>query len=173
PAPTLASDCKATTGLARDATCQLRVAFAPTPKAAVFALVLCSRHGPTTNAAVAASVVVSSNGPTLTVPVTGKGAAPFASVSPTSINFGKVNLNTNSATQTVTLSNTGDGALTITSIALTAGSGFTRTGGTCGTTMPATLAAGATCTINLRFSPGATLGVRNDTLTITDTSNNV
>jgi len=39
--------------------------------------------------------------------------------------------------------------------------------------MPATLAAGATCTINLRFSPGATLGVRNDTLTITDNSNNV
>jgi len=119
---------------------------------------------------VAATVNVSSNGPLLTVGVTGKGSAPVASVSPTTLSFGKVTLNTNSPVQTVTLSNTGDVPLAIATggIVVSTGSGFTRAGGTCNTSV----AAGASCTITVRFSP-TTVGAKTGTLTITDNSNAV
>jgi hypothetical protein len=108
-------------------------------------------------------------GSTQTVTLSGEGVVPtpVAGVSPASLAFGKQTLNTNSAAQTVTLSNTGTGTLTIASVGFTAGAGFSRVAGSCGTT----LAAGATCTITVRFTP-TTLGVVNATLTVTDNSNN-
>src|SRR5207302_490873 len=47
------------------------------------------------------------------------GAVPIASLSPTSVPFGNQLVNTTSAAQTVTLSNTGNAALTINSISIT------------------------------------------------------
>jgi hypothetical protein len=79
------------------------------------------------------------------------------------LHFGNVVVNTTSAAQTLTLYNTGTGA--VTGITLTFGSpryARAAAGGTCG----ATLAAGASCTINLVFSPTAT-GLVSSTLTIT------
>jgi len=116
----------------------------------------------------ASITVASTNAPLLTVAVTGKGAAPVASLSRTSVDFGKVNLNTNSATQTVTLTNTGDGTLSIASIVV-AGTGFTRLAGACGTT----LAPAGTCLISLRFNPPAPIGVRTGSVTLTDNSNGI
>lgn len=77
---------------------------------------------------------------TVTVP------APLASVSPSTLTFGDVDVTGVSAAQPVTLSNTGMAPLTITSI--TAPADFAQTN-TCG----GTLAAGADCTISVTFAP--------------------
>ena len=88
---------------------------------------------------------------------------PVAGVSATSLTFSNQGLGTNSATQPVTLSNTGDTALTIASI--TTSGDFSQTN-TCGSSVTA----GANCTISVAFAPTAT-GTRSGTLTITDNSN--
>ena len=88
------------------------------------------------------------------------GPAPVASVSPTSLTFASQTTGTTSAAQTVTLSNTGNAALTITSIA--ASGDFVETN-TCGSSV----AAGANCAISVTFTPTAS-GTRTGTLSITD-----
>jgi len=95
-----------------------------------------------------------------TVTLTGTGTAPVAFLSFASINFGSQGMGTTSAAQTVTLTNTGNDTLSITSIAV--GSGFAQTN-TCG----GSVAAGANCTINVTFSPTA-LGNVTGSLSITD-----
>src|SRR2546427_820646 len=77
-------------------------------------------------------------------------------------------VSTTSAAQAVTLSNPSGAALTITSV------GFTGTNsGDFGQTnnCPSALAANATCTINVTFTPTAT-GTRSATLTVTDNAGN-
>jgi two-component sensor histidine kinase len=85
-------------------------------------------------------------------------------VSPTSLAFGSQHVGTTSTAQTVTLRNTGNAALSITSLALTGtnGSNFAETN-TCGKS----LAAGAHCTISVTFTPSAS-GNRTASLSITD-----
>jgi hypothetical protein len=79
----------------------------------------------------------------------------IVSVSPTTLTFNTV-IPTASAAQTLTLSNAGGATFTGLTVAITnpaAGLGtFTRSGGTCGTT----LAAGTSCTITVIYTPGAT-----------------
>ena len=87
--------------------------------------------------------------------VTG-GAAPDISV-PTSRAFGSVTVGT-SKTMTLTISNAGTAALTITSITIT-GSQFSRG------TYPGTIAAGSSANVNVTFSPTST-GAKSATLTI-------
>jgi hypothetical protein len=94
---------------------------------------------------------------------TGGGGA-IVAVTPTSLAFGTVTVGSNSATQTLTLSNTGTAAFTGLTVAVTAQ--FNRPAGATGGTCTATLAAGATCTINIRFSP-TTAGAKTGTATIT------
>jgi len=83
-------------------------------------------------------------------------------LTPASLIFTAQNVGTTSAFQTATLRNIGGSTMTfgnaITANFLRGGAG----GGTCGTT----LAAGATCTINVRFRP-TTTGVLTGTLTVT------
>jgi hypothetical protein len=99
------------------------------------------------------------------VTLTGTGVnGPIASVTGGPLAFGNVLNGTTSASQTLTLHNTGNA--TLTGIGLVFSSpryARAASGGTCGTT----LAAGATstCTINVVFSPTAT-GLVNATLTI-------
>ncbi|WP_263355069.1 choice-of-anchor D domain-containing protein [Acidicapsa acidisoli] len=76
------------------------------------------------------------------------------------LNFGNVVDTTTSAARTLTLHNTGTGTLTGIAIAVT--TPFSQSGGTCG----ATLNAGATCTINIVFSP-TTPGAATGNATIT------
>ncbi len=99
------------------------------------------------------------------IALSGIGAIPTPAVTlaPTSLTFGNQALNTTSPAQTVTLTNTGTGSLTITAIG-TSGD-FAQTN-TCGT-LPAMLAASANCTIGVTFTPTAA-GTRMGTLTITD-----
>jgi hypothetical protein len=80
-----------------------------------------------------------------------------------SVGFGNVTLNT-PATQTVILSSTGTGSVTVNSVVLT-GSGFTMSG----PTFPATLTPGQTATVGVEFDPTAA-GAASGSLTITSTS---
>ena len=85
---------------------------------------------------------------------------PVVSLSVTSLTFSSQSLGTTSAPQTVTLSNTGSSALTIASIVSI---GDFAQLNTCGTS----LAAGASCAINVTFTPTAA-GSRTGSITITD-----
>jgi len=100
----------------------------------------------------------------------GANPTPAVGLAPTSLTFGSQLLNTTSAAQTVTLTNTGTGPLTIVSIAASGDFAETSAGTTACPIAPATLPATAgsnTCTISVTFTPTAT-GARTGTLTITD-----
>ncbi len=86
------------------------------------------------------------------------------SLSPSSLTFTSQNVGTSSAAQTASLSNTGSGVLNISSIVAT---GDFAKNTTCGTT----LAAGASCTISVTFTPTAS-GGRSGVVTITSNAAN-
>ena len=96
---------------------------------------------------------------------TGLGVAQI-SLTPSSLAFGNQNVKTASAARAITLSNAGSGALSISSIAITGTNttDFTQTN-TCGTTV----AAGASCTISVTFTPQAA-GARSASVTVTDSA---
>ena len=83
-----------------------------------------------------------------------------AALSPANLTFGAQATGTTSSPLTVTLTNTGNAALSITSIAASTGFGETNT---CGTSV----AVGANCTISVTFSP-TTSGAQTGTITLTD-----
>jgi len=87
---------------------------------------------------------------------------PEVTLSPPSIDFGEQTVGTTSDPQTVTLKNTGDLPLIVTS--LDASGDFAVLTEDC-TANPVPV--GATCTISMTFSPSST-GIRTGTLTITD-----
>jgi Bacterial Ig domain len=86
-----------------------------------------------------------------------------ARVAPTSLAFGNVVVGTTSASQTLTLANSGGASLTGITVTVTAP--FARPTGGAGGTCGATLASGSTCTINVVFSPTA-VGAANGTATV-------
>lgn len=96
---------------------------------------------------------------------------PVAAVSPASLNFGSQNVGTTSASQTVTLRNTGSGLLNISGITF-AGTGgdYTETNN-CGSQLTPAGGAKDNCTITVTFSPTAG-GSRPDIIQITDDSAN-
>jgi hypothetical protein len=96
--------------------------------------------------------------------LTGTGAAQPV-VSPASLSFGSVAVNATSAAQTVTVTNMTSAALTISSITPTAGgSPFAVSATSCPIGSP--LAVGASCTINVTFTPTA-VGALTGVLSIT------
>jgi Abnormal spindle-like microcephaly-assoc'd, ASPM-SPD-2-Hydin len=137
--------------LAANATCTINVTFIPGAAGA--------RSGNLT-------ITDNANGSPQTVTLSGTGTtqAPAATLNPTSINFGNQAVNVKSSSQTITLTSSGGSALSISSIALsgTNSSDFAQTNN-----CPSSLAANASCTINVTFTPGAT-GARNGSLTVTD-----
>jgi parallel beta-helix repeat protein len=94
------------------------------------------------------------------------GTTPTAvlSATPSSLAFGSQAVGTTSAAQTVTVKNTGTAAAAISSVA--AGGDFAQTN-TCGSS----LAAGASCTASVTFTPSAS-GARSGSLTVTSTATN-
>ena len=96
--------------------------------------------------------------PLLTTPV--QSGTPAMQLSPTSLTFGSQAVQTASAPQTITVTNTGTGALTISS--LTTGGDFRETD-SCISSSP--IAPGLTCTVQVTFLPSAT-GSRTGSLTI-------
>lgn len=144
---TQTNDCPA--NLAVDATCTVTVSFKPTD--------LGTRNG---------FLTVSSNAPTSPDKVTlsGPGQKPVAKLSKTSLDMGNSMVGTATSASKVTLTNTGNVALAITSIAATGtnSSEFTVTN-TCGTS----LAVNASCDISVTFKPTAP-GSRTAKITLTD-----
>jgi hypothetical protein len=139
--------------IAAGGTCTISVSFTPTATGAV--------NGTLT-------VTDNSNGvagSTQTVSLSGTGAIPVASVSPPTLSFANQTVGTTSAAQVVTLNNTGNSPLAVSTIAITANFGESSN---CG----GSVAAGASCTINVTFAP-TTTGAFNGTLTITDNSNGI
>ena len=130
--------------------CVIDVTFTPTAP------------GPSTGAL---TIVDNAEGSPQVVLLTGTGvAAPAVSLSTTNVTFTPVVVGTTSNPQSVTMSNTGSGALTITSIIVTGD--FAQTN-TCGTS----LAVGASCTISVTFTP-TVAGSRTGSITITDNAAN-
>ena len=110
------------------------------------------------------SITDNASGSPQTVSLSGTGTAALASLSPTSLAFGNQSLGVTSAAQTLTLSNTGNATLSITSLGLTGtnASDFAQTN-TCGSPV----AASANCTITVTFTPAAS-GSRTASVSITD-----
>lgn len=86
-------------------------------------------------------------------------------LSTTSLKFGNVEVG-NSETQLVTLTNTGQTSITVSAITAT-GSEFSQSG----LKLPATVAAGQTVSVNVKFAPSKT-GWAGATVTFTNTSSN-
>jgi len=96
-------------------------------------------------------------------------AVPAAALSPNSLIFATQTIGTASASQSVTLSNTGAAVLSIASIAVSGtNAGDFTVSNNCGSA----LAAGSSCNIAVIFKPGAA-GTRSASLIVTDNSGNV
>jgi Abnormal spindle-like microcephaly-assoc'd, ASPM-SPD-2-Hydin len=93
------------------------------------------------------------------------GGGPVVTLTPTSLTFAKTVVGNTSAAKAVTMSNTGNATLNITSIV--ASGDFAISSSTCGST----LAAGNSCKFKVTFTP-TQLGVRTGNLTITDNAPN-
>lgn len=147
------NNCGAT--LAAGANCTINVTFKPTASG--------SR-----SAAVTVTDNDSSAPQTASLTGTGTTIAPSASLSPASLLFSTQAVGTTSASQSVSLSNSGNAALAISSIAVAGAnnSDFSQTN-TCGSS----LAAGANCAISVTFKP-TTVGARSASLTVTDNAGN-
>jgi FG-GAP-like repeat/Abnormal spindle-like microcephaly-assoc'd, ASPM-SPD-2-Hydin/Divergent InlB B-repeat domain len=133
--------------LAAGASCTISIKFKPTASG-------------TRGAAL--SVTDNAAGSPQTVSLSGIGTT--AKLSPNSLNFGSVTVGTTTAAKTVTLTNAGTTTLTITGIAITGTnvSDFSQTH-----TCTSSLAAGASCTISVKFKPTAK-GARSAALSVSD-----
>ena len=121
---------------------------------------------PAAQGASSASLVVTDNAAdsSQSIALSGSGTQASASLSTGSLTFGNTMVASTSDPQTVTLTNSGNVALTISSVAVsgTNASDFNMTNN-CG----ASLAASASCTISVTFKPAAE-GARSATITVTD-----
>jgi hypothetical protein len=133
--------------IAANAFCTLTVTFTPTAAG-------------TRTGAVTITDNASGSPHAVTLSGTGTAPAPVVSLAPASLNFGSLLVGTTSGTQSVTLTNTGNATLNISSIVPSGDYADTTT---CG----ATLAASANCSITVTFTP-TTTGTRNGAITITD-----
>ena len=143
-------------------------AFSPgTCAAPVAALTVCSftvNFTPTASGARSAILSIASSdpiNPILSVPLTSKGTA--VSLSPTAVAFANQTVGTSSSSHSVTISNVGPAALAISSVALAGTNPFEFTlNSQCG----ATLNAGRSCNVLIRFAPTA-VGITSASLVVT------
>src|SRR5439155_1185071 len=138
--------------LAAGGTCTINVTFTPTA--------LGARTG-------TLSLADDAGGSPQIMTLSGNGTAPGVGLAPTSLRFGNQPLATTSTPMTVTLTNSGTAALTINSYAPSLHDALPSSGASACPTSPATLAAGANCTINVTFTPTAS-GARTGSLSVTD-----
>jgi hypothetical protein len=134
------------TSLPGNSSCQMQVTFTPKAKGSRSASLQVSYQGP---------------GSPQSVSLSGTGVpAPTVSLTPSNMTFRTQLIHTNSAPQTATLKNTGDVAVTISSISATAP--FSETDN-----CPSTLNTGSSCQIFVRFKPTGP-GIAQGTLSVSD-----
>jgi hypothetical protein len=131
--------------------CQISVTFTPTSPGA-FAANL--------------SITDDATGSPQNVTLTGIGLVPLVSQQ-SSVGFGNRAIGTTSASQSASVTNSGNTAMTISGITVTGPNNGDFSEANLCPLAPATLAPGASCTINVTFAPIAE-GVRYASLTITD-----
>src|SRR6185437_16290986 len=139
--------------IAVNATCSVSVTFTPGALGSRSASLSFSDDAP-------------SSPQTVALTGTGAAAAPAVSFSPTSLSFSNQNVGTTSATQIVTVKNTGTASLHVTMVALagTNSGDYTISADSC---TGATVVVNATCSVSVTFAPTAT-GSRTASLTFTD-----
>lgn len=119
-----------------------------------------------TNGAFSGNLALASNASNGAVSVALSGTvsapAPAVTANPSAVAFGTQTIGARAATQTVTLANTGNVALTLNGIAVSGAATVTIANKTCGTT----LAVGANCTVTLAFAPTSS-GAAAATLAVT------
>jgi hypothetical protein len=125
--------------------CQINMTFTPTVRGIRTGLV---------------QVITSDAGSPQDITLSGKGVAPAVSLSTNVVNFSASLVDVKSTSQTVTVSNTGDVALAITSVII---SGDFAETNTCGSSV----AMGQNCSIDVTFTPTAS-GTRSGLITIND-----
>jgi len=136
-----------TAAIVPQSTCAINVTFSPTISGTENATVTLTDDAPDSPESTSLTGI-------------GIGSGPAVTISPTSLTFATQLVNTTSPPQTVTLTNVGNGSLSITSVVATGN--FAQTN-TCGTTV----AAGASCTISVTFTP-STVNTRTGSITVTD-----
>jgi hypothetical protein len=150
---TSANTCQST--LAAGAACTVTVAFAPAEVGSLSASL---------------TITDSASGSPHVVSLTGTGIAPTLTFSPaTGLPFGNVYVLGTlppPAAQSITLSNSSGGPVTINSIAFTGANAADFHQNASATTCSATVAAGGSCVVSVSFSPQAT-GARTASLTVT------
>src|SRR4029077_2577220 len=97
----------------------------------------------------------------------GGGGGPVVTLTPTSLVFAKTVVGTKTAAKSVTVANTGNATLNISSIVISGDFAAATSTKPCGST----LAAGANCVIKVTFTP-TQLGARTGNITITDNASN-
>ncbi|ESS73062.1 hypothetical protein MGMO_37c00230 [Methyloglobulus morosus KoM1] len=119
---------------------------------------------PTTAGAKSATLVINHNATISTSTVdlsgTGIGPAPVAAVSLSSLAFGSVSIGGVSGTQSITVKNTGNADLVVSSATVTGDNAFSVSANTCGTVTP-----NGTCSVTVSFLP-TTVGAKAATLDI-------
>ncbi|MFD8569817.1 choice-of-anchor D domain-containing protein [Streptomyces sp. NPDC059639] len=120
---------------------------------------------PTATGSRSGSLTVNAGGVTNTVALSGTGTAPgpVVSVSPGSLSYPATAVGATAAAQTVTLTNSGTSAATVSSVA--ASGDFTQTNNC------TSIAVGGSCAVTVTFKPTAG-GSRTGTLTVTGNANN-
>jgi hypothetical protein len=146
------SNCPPSLGAA--ASCAVSVVFSPASRASA-------------NRAASISIADNAAGSPQIVPVTGSATQPGISISPASINFGGQLAGTAGQPQTITVTNTGTGALAFNAIAVSGGADFVLGTNTC---TGANISPNGTCTVQVSFSPACTNGTaaRSASLALTD-----
>src|ERR671933_1058192 len=97
-------------------------------------------------------------------PPTPPASAPAVALTPTSLTFAAQNVGTTSAPQSITVTNTGNAGLFVSSAAVPNTLDFTEVSDGCS---GLTLAAGTSCSVSITFSPTAS-GTRSAAFTLTD-----
>jgi centrosomal CEP192-like protein len=119
---------------------------------------------PTVVSSVSGSISIVSNAPTspTSVGLSGSGIAAIYTlgINPTSLSFGNITTGTSSAPQTVTITNTGNANVTISSITLSGG-GYSMTGGSA----PVTLSPSQSLSLSVTFGP-TVAGTANGSISI-------
>jgi hypothetical protein len=146
----IASNSSCLSSLADQATCTLNIVFTP--------IAIGARSGTLTVSSSAANSPI-----TLSLSGTGLKAVPILGLTTTPLAFGNQLLNTAGNTDTVVLTNSGTGPLTVTAVS--------TTGDFSETTNCSSIAIGAQCSVAVGFTPTQT-GLRSGQLSITDNVGN-
>ncbi len=119
---------------------------------------------PTATGTATGSLTINAGGVTNTVSLTGTGTAPgpVLSASPASLSFPATLVGSSAATQTVTVTNSGTTAATVSSVAVTGA--FSQTNNC------TSIAVNGTCTVTVEFTP--TAATNTGTLTVNSNANN-